>query len=333
MKTKVAIIGAGFVGTACAKSMLLRGSCTKIVLLDDFTKSDRELYTRGVANDLSHGAVLCPHTQVEIGGYENITDADVVVVTAGANEKKGGAIDPKDPWGRLRLLIQNVPVYRDIIPQIVRTGCRAPIVVVTDPPDPLADVAVEERDKLGAKNPILGTGTFLDSIRFRLQLAKRFDCTPKSVEATVIGEHGKSQVYAWSTARIGGQLVSDLVAERKQDFSTFRAEVEGSVRDANIEIIQGTGASQHGIGIVTTRIVEAILRDEQLIEPVGLEHQIGEHRLTVSLPSRIGAQGAIALLRSRFSDAEEDGLKRGAALITKAVRIAAEGGDFDRVMP
>ncbi len=303
---KVAIIGVGFVGTACAKAMLLRGSCTKIVLVD-LPKPEVELHTRGVANDLSHGAALCPHTQIEVGGYENIADADVVIITAGDNEKKGGATNPKDPWGRLRLLIPNVPVYRDIVPKIVRAGCRSPIVVVTDPPDPLADVAIEERDKMGAKNPILSTGTFLDSVRFRVQLAKRFDCTPKSVDAMVIGEHGKSQVYIWSTARIGGRLVTDLIAERKQDFAAFQTEVEGSVRDANIEIIKGTGASQHGIGIVTTRIVEAILRDEQLVEPVGLEHQIAEHRLTISLPSRIGAKarppfpGSVSRTRRRMA--------------------------------
>lgn len=325
---KVGIIGVGFVGTACAKAMLLRGSCRKVMLVD---VPDRELHTRGVANDLSHGAVLCPHAEIEVGGYEQLADVDVVAVTAGINEQAGGATDPEDQWGRLRLLPPNERVYREVIPKIVSAGCRAPIVVVTDPPDPLADVAIEEIRRMGAMNPVLSTGTYLDSLRFRLQLAKRFDCTAKSVDALVLGEHGKSQVYAWSSARIGGRLVTELIAERNIDLAKFKDEVQEAVRYANIQIINGTGASQHGIGIVTTRIVEAILRDEQLVEPVG-SYQ-ADFGLTLSFPGRIGAQGVTALPRPPLSADEADGLQASAALIAKAVRITADGGNFDAANP
>lgn len=325
---KVGIVGAGSVGTACAKAMLLRGSCHEIVLLD---LPKRELHTHGVVNDLSHGAVLCPCTRIGVGGYEQIADASVVVVTAGINEQAGGATDPKDPWGRLRLLPTNTKVYRRVIPQIIRAGCRAPIVVVTDPPDPLADVTIGVVRRLGARNPVLSTGTYLDSIRFRLQLGRRLNCDPESVDAMVIGEHGKSQVYVWSSARIGGYLVAELIAKRGINFKKFKNEVQKAVRYANIQIIKGTGASQHGIGIVTTRIVEAILRNEQIVVPIGFFQK--DFGLTLSFPARIGARGASALPRPPLSIEETNALHASAELISKAVRISSKGGNFDAAAP
>jgi L-lactate dehydrogenase len=324
---KVGIVGIGFVGTACAKAMLLRGSCQRIVLVD---VPERESHTYGVANDLSHAAVLCPHTEIEVGGYEQLADADVVAVTAGINEQAGGATDPNDPWGRLRLLAPNSGIYRDIVPRLVRAGYEGPIVVVTDPPDPLADVTLDIVRQMSAGNPVLSTGTFLDSIRFRLQLAKRLDCTAKSVDAMVIGEHGRSQVYVWSSARIGSRLVTDLIADLRINIEKFKDEVQQAVRYANIQIIKGTGASQHGIGTVTARIVEAMLRDEHLVEPIGSFQ--ADFGLTLSFPGRITARGVAGVPRPSLSAQEADGLAAGAALIAKAVRIAAEGGSFETAL-
>src|SRR6185295_232682 len=158
---KVGVVGVGFVGTACAKAMLLRGSCQEIVLID---LPEREQHTRGVRNDLFHGEPLCPGTRLTVGKYADLKDASVVVITAGDNEKRGGAIDRTDPWGRQRLLPKNAAVYRDVVPQILAQSANVPIVVVTDPPDSLADVALEEVRKRGAKNPIVSTGTFLDTL-------------------------------------------------------------------------------------------------------------------------------------------------------------------------
>ena len=248
---KVGIIGVGNVGTACAKAMLLRGSCHEIVLLDL-----DERRARGVATDLSHGELLCPPTRIRTGGYADLADAAVVVITAGINEQAGQATDRTDNLGRLRLLPRNAGIYRDIVPRIAEVAPRAPILVVTDPPDALADVA----RRLTATNPILSSGTFLDTLRFRLQVARRLGCHPSSVDALVIGEHGTSQVYVWSSAQIGGAPVLELAAREGRDAAGFRAEIEDAVRYANIDIIKGTGASQHGIGIVTARIVEAMRR-------------------------------------------------------------------------
>src|SRR5947209_12951393 len=199
---KVGIIGVGAVGTACAKAMLLRGSCHEIVLLDT-----NERRAQGVAADLSHGAVLCPPTQIQVGGYKDLADAEIVAITAGINEQAGKAIDRGDKLGRLRLLPHNASVYNDIIPRLVRVAPNTTILVVTDPPDPLADIARKVVLQLKARNPVISSGTFLDTLRFRLQLARRLRCHPSSVDALVVGEHGTSQVYVWSSAQVGGESV------------------------------------------------------------------------------------------------------------------------------
>lgn len=309
---KVGIVGVGAVGTACAKAMLLRGSCHEIVLLD--LDKRRAL---GVEADLSHGEVLCPPTRIRAGGYDELADAAVVVVTAGINEKAGEAIDRGDQQGRLRLLPPNADVYRDVVPQIAAAAPQAPILVVTDPPDPLADVA----RRLTDSNPVLSAGTFLDTLRFRLQVARRLGCHPSSVEALVVGEHGTSQVYVWSSARIGGVPVFDLVSAEGRDVANFREEVETAVKYANIDIIEGTGASQHGIGIVTARIVEAMLRDEGLVAPIGVLQP--DYGVTLSLPAVIGRGGVSKVLPPALSAEETEALKASAEAIASALAALA----------
>jgi len=307
---KVGIVGAGFVGAACAKAMLLRGSCDHIVLNDINAAK-----AQGLANDLSHGELLCPATRIEAGPISKLSGAQVVIITAGINEREGNAIDRNDPRGRLLLLPQNTDIYKQIIPQLAEVVPEAVILVVTDPPDALADVA---RILLKNNGRIISSGTFLDSLRFRYQIAQRLDCRAASVDANVIGEHGTSQVYVWSGARVGGEKVLDLVESRGMDPIEFRADVEKSVKYANIEIIEGIGASQHGIGIVSARIVEAILRDENYVAPVGrYQPQFG---VTLSLPSTIGAMGVAEVLGPTINEAESEALARSADVLREAVK-------------
>lgn len=312
---KVGIIGVGAVGTACAKAMLLRGSCHEIVLLDR-----EQQRARGVAADLSHGGVLCPPTQVRAGGYKDLEGAAVVAVTAGINEKAGAAIDRGDELGRLRLLPHNADVYQSVIPRLARAAPRAVILVVTDPPDALADVARRHTKT----NPVISTGTFLDTLRFRLQLARRLECHPSSVDALVVGEHGTSQVYVWSSARVGGEAVLAHAVSAGWREKRFRAEVEKAVKYANIDIIEGTGASQHGIGIVTARLVEAILRDEGLVAPVGVFQE--RFSVTLSLPAVIGRGGVSKVFEPEMSSDESDALAASAEFITQALtRFGLQG--------
>jgi len=317
---KVGIIGVGFVGTACAKAMLLRGSCHEIVLID---LPERDHRTRGVRNDLSHGGPLCPTARLTVGDYPDLRDASAVVITAGINEKAGEAIEPSDMWGRQRLLPHNAKEYRKIVPRIVGVAPHVPIVVVTDPPDSLADVARHQVDENAGRNPVISAGTFLDTLRFRIQIAERLECSTSSVHAFVIGEHGKTQVHVWSSASVGGTPVSNLIPPKYASFAAFCSEVEQGVIDANIDIIRATDASQHAIGIVTARIVEAILRDEGLVAPVGTWQD--EFKVTLSLPSVIGKEGVRKVLRRSLSRNEEELLTASKALIAKALENERNG--------
>jgi L-lactate dehydrogenase len=304
---KVGIIGAGRVGSACALAAVVRGSAREIIIVDRTRKR-----AKAVATDLRYGSPLCPKTSVIDGDYEDLAEAELVMITAGINEKDGGATDRSDPRGRLRLLDKNAEIYRDIVPKIVQAAPRAVILVVTDPPDPLADIA---RASAG-HDRVLSTGTFLDSLRFRVHLAEHFDVDANQVEAQVIGEHGVSQVFVWSAARIAGVPVSKLIEERDETLDAVRKQVEDNVRYANITIIEGNDASQFGIGIVSARIAEMVLRDERAVVPIGSYHD--RFGVTLSLPSIVGRSGVIRSFEPEMSREEAQALTLGAANLRKA---------------
>jgi L-lactate dehydrogenase len=309
---KVGIIGVGAVGTACAKAILLRGSCPEIVLLD--LNKQR---AKGVATDLSHGGVLCPPAQIREGDYDDLTDANIVVISAGKNEKEGGATNRADPRGRLTLLADNAEIYHKIVPNLVHVAPEATILVVTDPPEPLADVARDLMRELGLRNQVLSSGTFLDTIRFRLQIARQLNCHPASVDALVLGEHGTSQVYVWSSAQVGGVSVLEYIRRRGEELDSFRAKVEKAVKFANIDIIEGTGASQHAIGIVTARLVEAMLQNEGLVAPIGVFRE--QFSVTLSVPAIIGQGGVLEALEPELSPEEHIALTKSAEVIRNAL--------------
>src|SRR6202048_2505298 len=217
---KVGIIGSGKVGSACALAAVVRGSARNIVLVDRTRKR-----AKAVATDLRYGTPLCPKTTVVDGDYADLADAALVMVTAGINEKAGGATDRNDPEGRLRLLDKNAEIYRGIVPRIVHAAPGAVILVVTDPPDPLADIA-----RISAGHDcVLSTGTFPDSLRFRVHLAQHFEVDANQVEAQVVGEHGVSQVFLWSSARIAGVPISALIRERGETLEGVCRQIEAEL--------------------------------------------------------------------------------------------------------
>jgi L-lactate dehydrogenase len=195
------------------------------------------------------------------------------------------------------------------VPAIVAAAPEALVLVVTDPPDPLADVARH----IAGHDRVLSSGTLLRSLRFRFHLGKRLGVDARSVHAQVIGEHGTSQVYVWSTASVTGTplLPKDTAAE------AFREDVEKEVRYPNIDIIEGTGASQLGIAVVTARIVEIIARDEKLVVPIGFyQHKCG---VTLSLPSRVGRKGVEAVFMPPLAAEEVHALEKSAAALRNAL--------------
>jgi L-lactate dehydrogenase len=192
---KIGIIGAGAVGAACAMATIMRGCASELVLVN----RGRER-AKGMATDMGYGAPLSSTTRVTDGDYSDLAGAALVMITVGVNEKSGGATDRSDPAGRLRLLDKNAEVYRQVIPRINAAAPDAVLLVVTDPPDPLAWLTRE----LAGHDRVLSTGTLLDSLRFRVHLGRKLKVAPATIEAQVLGEHGTSQIFHWSGARVGG---------------------------------------------------------------------------------------------------------------------------------
>jgi L-lactate dehydrogenase len=308
---KVGVIGAGAVGSACAFATVMRGCAREIVVVN----RDRKR-AKGVATDLRYGAALSPTVDIRDGDYADLAGAALVMITAGVNEKAGGATDRGDPAGRLRLLDKNVEVYREILPLLFTVAPDAVILVVTDPPDPLAD-----RVRAFGFQHVMSTGTFLDTLRFRHHLARHFNVDPKAVESQVVGEHGTSQVFLWSCARIAGTPVAEAP----------RQSIENEVRFANIAIIEGTGASQYGIGMVCARIAEIVLRDERAVIPVGSFNPA--HGVTLSLPSVVGRAGVERILEPAMSDEERQALQRSADTLRSAAGTVLGGHIAIKMLP
>lgn len=304
---KVGVVGVGAVGSASSLSLVLRGSAREIVLVDRTRKR-----AAGVATDLKYGAALSPRVEIRDGDYPDLAGAALVMVTAGANEKSGGATDRNDPAGRLKLLDINVGVYKDILPSLFKVAPDAVILVLTDPPDPLADFV----RSFGFKR-VLSSGTFLDSLRFRFHLAQRAGVDPASVEAQVVGEHGTSEAFLWSSARIAGVPILRALRAAEQSDEDLRRSVERDVRYANITIIEGIQASQFGIGMVSARIAEAVLRDERIVIPIGSYNS--KYGVTLSLPSVLGREGVTQILEPEMSDTERQALQRSAETLRSAV--------------
>ncbi len=207
-----------------------------------------------------------------------------------------------DPEGRLRLLDRNAEIYRDMVPRILAAAPDAVLIVVTDPPDPLADLA----RTIARHDHVLGSGTWLDTLRFQTHLAAALQIDPASVEAQILGEHGTSEVFVWSGVRIAGVPLRH-------------------VRYANITIIEGNEASQYGIGVVSARIAELVLRDEQAVVPIGSYSK--KHGVTLSLPSVVGRGGVRETLQPELSPEEEQLFARSAERLRKAAaRVGASPG-------
>ncbi|MGB0008066.1 MAG: hypothetical protein WBP97_13305 [Candidatus Sulfotelmatobacter sp.] len=314
---KVGIVGAGQVGAACFLSMVMRGSAREVVLVN----RDRKR-AKGIVTDVQYGAVLSPPITLRDGDYSDLAGSSVVMITAGVNEKGGGATDRSDPVGRLRLLDANAAIFQDIVPQIHQFAPNALILVVTDPPDALADVV-----RMLGHERVLSTGTSLDTLRFRFHLGKRLNVKASDVEALVLGEHGASEVFLWSSARVGDRKVLELFGE-SQTAQTVREEIEREVRYANITVIEGIGASQYGIGMVSARLTEMILRDEGSVIPIGCYNPT--FGVTLSLPSVIGRNGVRRVLEPEMSAAEQPGLQRSADAIKAALsRLSLSGEQLE----
>jgi L-lactate dehydrogenase len=306
---KIGIIGVGAVGSATTLSLLSNGVAREIVLVD--RNSAR---AHGVALDMRYGIPLLPPVDVRAGGYDDLAGAALLIVTAGVNEAAGGATDRADPAGRLRLLDRNAAIYRDLIPEVVAAAPEATVMVVTDPPDPLADLT----RALAGHDRVFSTGTVLDSLRFRVHLGDQLGVCAADVQAFVVGEHGTSQVLLWSSAAVAGVPVLDILTAHGRSVREIREQVETEIRYANINIIEGIGASQYGIGAVSARLAAAVLRDERAVFTVAAHHP--DYQVTLSLLSVLGSTGVQQMHHPRMTEPERAALEASAQTLRDAVK-------------
>jgi L-lactate dehydrogenase len=311
MLHKVAVVGVGAVGQACAFALLLRGSAREIVLVDRTAER-----AAGVAADMRYGVPLSPTVEITAGDWSDLDGADVVLICAGVNEQSGGATDREDARGRLRLLETNASIYRDIVPRIVAAAPDAVLVAVTDPPDPLADLT----RALVGHDRVLSTGTTIDTLRFRVHIAAELGVHPSAVEGLVIGEHGTTEVMLWSSVRVAGMPLAEALGADggHASLDQLRRRIEREVRFANITIIEGNGASQFGIGVACAQIAEAILRDERVVLPVAAYRE--RYGVTIALPTVVGREGAAGELEPSMSENERRGFEHSAATLREAAR-------------
>lgn len=306
-RRSVAIIGTGNVGVAAAYALFNQRIASEIILVD-LNKERAE----GEAMDLMHGQLLVGNVKVRAGGYEDLKDTQVVVVTAGVGQKS------KDE-SRLELLNRNAAVFKDIISKLDKYAPRAILIIATNPVDILTYVS----QKLSKRNPqrIIGTGTLLDTARFRSLLGRYYDVDPRSVHAYILGEHGDSEVPIWSQANIGGKPIEhNTIMDKPYDREALEEIYEQS-KNAAYEIIEKKGFTNLAIGVVIARIVEGILKDEKSVIPVSVywNGHYGIEDVCMSIQSIVGIEGVKYCITPDINDDEILGLENSAAVLKESL--------------
>ena len=276
---KVVIIGCGFVGSASAFCLMQSGLFSEIVLID----AD-PLKAEGEALDISHGVPFAKPVKIYAGTYDDIKDASMIILTAGANQKPGET--------RLDLTRKNIAIFKSILPEIKSRNYGGILLVVANPVDVLTTVAV--RFSGMEEKRVLGSGTVLDTARLKFELGEHLDVDPRSVHAFIIGEHGDSEIAAWSSANVSGIALNDF-CEMRGHFHHKETEksIADDVKNSAYEIIQKKKATYFGIAMAVKRICEAIIRDEKSILPVSsmMHGQYGIEGISLSMPAIVGRDG------------------------------------------
>lgn len=297
---KISIIGAGSVGTAIAYASAIQGVGDEIVLYDlNGPKATAEIL------DLQHGLQFVPSTSVSGGDDLGMCrDSDVVVVTAGAKQKPGQS--------RLDLAGANADITRDLVPKLLDLAPDTLLLFVTNPVDVVTYIAQDLAAGRGVDHHrVIGSGTVLDTSRLRHRLAERLEVALSSVHATIVGEHGDSEIALWSIANVGGEPLGFPADELD--------ELLHEVRHAAYRIIEGKGATNLAIGLSTARILAAIDADEHAVLPISTRHTIDGVDVCLSLPTVVGRHGAVRTLDVPMSDAERAGLAESARAIRSVI--------------
>ncbi len=300
---KVGIVGAGMVGSAAGYALALRGGASEIVLVD------RSLaFARAQAEDISHAVPFAHPCRVLAGEYGALEGADMVILAAGVTQKAGES--------RLSLLSRNADVFAQVIAGVRNAAPDAILLVASNPVDIMTDVAQRISGLPAAR--VIGSGTILDSARFRSLIAGHLGIAPQSVHAYVLGEHGDSEVLAWASARAASQPVERFAAQVGAAITQdVRDRIDDGVRRAAYRIIEGKGATWYGIGAGLARIVQAVGGDQRSVLSVSIvtPEVEGVSDVALSLPRVVGREGVIATLRPELSGTESDALRRSAKML------------------
>lgn len=281
---KAAIIGCGFVGTSIAFSLVQKGIFSELILIDANEKK-----AEGEAMDLSHGLPFTKPMEIKAGGYEDIADCAMIIITAGANQKPGET--------RLDLVHKNVEIYKSIIPKIVEKNQEATLLIVSNPVDIMTYVALKLSSYPSHK--VIGSGTVLDTARLKYLLSRHLDVDSRSIHAFIIGEHGDSELAVWSAANVSGIPLNHFCELRGYfDHMESMDRIYQSVRDSAYEIIEKKGATYYGVAMAVCRIAESVIRNEHSIMPISvyLDGLYGLHDICLSIPTVVGQEGAEKVL-------------------------------------
>ena len=304
---KVGIVGAGMVGSAAANALVLRGAASEVVLIDKNHKR-----ASAEAQDILHATPFAHISRVRAGDFHDLEGAEAVILAAGVSQQPGET--------RLQLLERNAEVFERILPKALAVAPDAILVVATNPVDVMTQVAT----RVSALPPerVIGSGTILDTARFRALLGEHLQISPKSVHAYVLGEHGDSEVLCWSSADAGTVTVEELARQigRSLDHDA-KARIDEDVRRAAYRIIEGKGATWYGIAGGLTRIIQSIRGNEDSVLTVSMvtENVDGVGPVAVSLPRVVGRGGVVRSLWPKLSEDERAALRRSAEVIKDAM--------------
>ena len=303
---KIAIIGVGSVGSAVATAVKNTGLAHEIVLFDrDGVRA------RAAAEDLGHASAFSYDIKITpVNTYRAIRGSDIVIIAAGANQKVGET--------RTDLLHKNATVIEDIISKLMDNvdAKNVKIIIVTNPLDVMVMLA-QKLSRLPASR-VIGTGTMLDSARFKIILSRHLGVSTRSISSYVLGEHGDSSVINWSSVYVGGIALDDFCKQTKISLpQTTRNTIEHRVKNAAYEIIQGRGATWDGIGAAVADLLHAIINDEKRILTTSIVEGVGKTAVAMSLPRIIGERGAIKTLHTKMNTTESNALRKSAKIIRK----------------
>jgi len=307
---KIGIVGSGLVGSTAAYALVMQGIGRRIVLVD--LNKER---AQAEADDIFHAVPFAHPMQVEAGGYSDLVGSRVVIITAGVSQKAGET--------RLQLLERNAAVFRDVVPKVLTHAPGAVLLVATNPVDVMTHLTARYAAELGVDSRrVIGSGTTLDTARFRTLLGTHFGVDPHHVHGYVVGEHGDSEVLTWSQATIGGTTLEAFC--RLQDMcleEETKADIDRRVRRAAYNIISGKGATYYGIGGALARIVNVITHDQRAILTVctPMPEVAGVRDLTVSLPHLVGGEGILATLPLPLNEDEQLALNASARTIRDVI--------------